>query len=110
MTCYGNNGVGDDNDVWQIVVDDRDLADVQGLDGQLKLLTTRFRIVHKNMVCGVFSLAVLVIMSAWGVVLLFRAGAELCQKHILWAEIHVWVMRHSYIMDQQCQRARGNIQ
>jgi dolichyl-phosphate-mannose-protein mannosyltransferase len=52
VTCYGNNGVGDDNDVWQIQVYEPDVAASDKEGGQIRLLTARFRLIHKHMVCS----------------------------------------------------------
>ena len=54
MSCYGNDGVGDDNDVWRLVV--KGLEDKEYKEGEerptIQLLSTQFKLVHKNMVCG----------------------------------------------------------
>lgn len=51
VTCYGNDGIGDDNDVWKIEVYEPDVAASDREDGRISLLTTRFRLIHKHMVC-----------------------------------------------------------
>eukprot|EP01134_Creolimax_fragrantissima_P007645 CFRG7645T1 len=54
VTCYGNNGKGDINDVWRLVVAGSEqipFDEPEEKRPKVKLITTKFRLVHKGQKC-----------------------------------------------------------
>lgn len=97
MSAYGNDDVGDANDLWRVeIVDDWELSPPPRI---LRALTTRFRLRHVNTGCLLWSHAVP--LPEWG----HKQSEVVCHKvnttsaNALWnIETHVNDLRTQYHM------------
>lgn len=99
MAGYGNQTVGDDNDLWIVeVVDDTHRSKRDQGDGKVHALTTRMRFRHKTLGC--YLRAANAVLPQWG----FKQVEVTCDKVDNKKDVHTYWNVESH-WNERCEFA-----